>query len=436
MVDEKEPILPLGSFLFPHIFRSFRMAIQPSKLLVAFLALIVICLTGWIMDLSRTVVVADGQPNSFTELNVYVESHGSVDNFLVFRKNQEARTGVFAALWQFGSSRFHNALLALFALDIPTVVSSAAECIRAIIWAFTWHTAYSLIFFAVVFVVMSLAGGAIYRIAALQFAQGEKPSLAQAVRFGTKKFTAVLAAPITPVAVIIVIGLFVILLGLIGNIPVVGEVLTGLFLPLSLMAAFFITVILIGAVAGLNLMVPAIAYEDSDCFDAVSRSFGYVYAKPWRMGFYTVVATVYGAICYVFVRFFAFVLLWTTYQFLQVGFVQDNKKLQALWPEPAFGGFLDSVAPVPDAWPMWLGSVLIRIWVLAIVGLMVSFLISFYFSANTVIYALMRNRVDNTPLDEVYTYSEAASDEPSLSEVPPLAAASEAEPEKPPETSE
>jgi hypothetical protein len=39
------------------------------------------------------------------------------------------------------------------------------------------------------------------------------------------------------------------------------------------------------------------------------------------------------------------------------------------------------------------------------VGLMVSFVISFYFSANTIIYALMRNRVDKTALTEVCTHS-------------------------------
>ena len=42
-------------------------------------------------------------------------------------------------------------------------------------------------------------------------------------------------------------------------------------------------------------------------------------------------------------------------------------------------------------------------WVIIVVGLMVSYVISFYFSANTIIYALMRKRVDKTALDEVYT---------------------------------
>lgn len=432
MVDEKEPVLPLGSFLFPAIFRSFRMAIQPSKLLLAFAALTVICLTGWVMDLNPTVAVMNAPafrsgsdigllPSSantgrVTELDVYVSPGDSDANVIAFRQTENARTGVFATLWDFGARQFHTALYAIFALDVSSVVRSVVNCIEALIWAFRYHVIYSIIFFAIVVVVRALAAGAICRIAAMQFARGERPRLVEAVRFGIRKFTAVLAAPVTPIAVIVVIGLFIVGLGLAGNIPFVGELLTGLFLPLALIAGFFITVVLIGTVAGLNLMAPAIAYEDSDCFDAVSRSFSYVYAKPWRMGFYTVVAVLYGAICYIFVRFFAFLLLWGVYRFLEVGFLGENLKLHEIWPEPAFGEFAGAAGAAPETGSLWLGALLIRLWVLVIVGVMVSFLISFYFSAHTVIYALIRNRVDHTPLDEIYLCSEEAAAEPALSE--------------------
>lgn len=458
MVDEKEPVLPLGSFLFPAIFRSFRMAIQPSKLLLAFAALAVICLVGWVMDLNPTVAVVDvsssrarpdvavfptpASTDRITELDIYVSPGDSDASVIAFRQTENARTGVFATLWDFGAGQFHTALYAIFALEISGVVRSIVHCIEALIWAFQYHVIYSIIFFAVVVVVMALAAGAICRIAAMQFARGEKPGLTQAVRFGIRKLTSVLAAPITPIAVIVVIGLFIVLLGLTGNIPIVGELLAGLFLPLALIAGFFISVVLIGTVAGLNLMAPAIAYEDSDCFDAVSRSFSYVYAKPWRMGFYTVVAVIYGAICYVFVRFFAFLLLWGVYRFLEVGFLGDNLKLHAMWPEPTFAEFVGPAGPAPETGLLWLGALLIRLWVLAIVGLMVSFLISFYFSAHTVIYALMRSRVDHTPLDEVYMCSEEAAVEPApsetVSEPTPTEPEQEAagKPEEHPETSE
>ena len=40
------------------------------------------------------------------------------------------------------------------------------------------------------------------------------------------------------------------------------------------------TLILLGLTGGFNLMYPTIAVEGSDSFDAISRSFSYVYARP------------------------------------------------------------------------------------------------------------------------------------------------------------
>jgi hypothetical protein len=154
-----------------------------------------------------------------------------------------------------------------------------------------------------VLAVLSVAGGAICRIAALQFAGAEKPGLRQAVRFGLRKFTAFFCAPLTPMIIILVIGAIIILLGAWGNIPYVGELAVGLLLPLAFAVAILITIIAIGIVGGCSLMFPTIAYEDSDCFDSISRSFSYVYNKPWRMGLYVVMRRSWGDLLPV-VRFF------------------------------------------------------------------------------------------------------------------------------------
>jgi len=53
MVDEGKPVLPFGSFLFPRLFQAFRMSIQPTKLILAFLALATVCLAGRVMDTSH-----------------------------------------------------------------------------------------------------------------------------------------------------------------------------------------------------------------------------------------------------------------------------------------------------------------------------------------------------------------------------------------------
>jgi len=422
MVGETGRMPRWDAFLFPNIFRSFRMAIQPSKLALAFLALAVICITGWLMDLNGTVITAGGPPTlaygrfmgaesngETTELDSYMISEAARQALLKSPPTDASRVGVFKTLWDFGAVQFHTAISAIFTLNAPEFIGSVAKCLRAVVWAFKYHTTYSLVFFAVVLVVLSLAGGAICRIAALQFARNERTGLMQAGRFARQRLRSLIAAPVGPFAIAFVLGVPIILLGLVGNIPYAGELLTGLLLPLALILAPFIAVILIGAAAGLNLMFPAIAYEDSDFFDAISRSFSSVYAQPWRMGFYTLAALVYGAVCYVFIRFFVFLLLWVTHWLLQLGL--SNAKLDAIWPQPSFTDLSGVISVTPNDWSLWLAALLIRVWLLVVVGLMISFLVSFYFSANTIIYALMRNRVDGTPLDEVYGDTEQTTHE-------------------------
>jgi hypothetical protein len=414
MVDEK-PILPLSGFLFPRIFQAFRMAIEPSKLAIAFIAVTLICLTGWTMDLTRTVVKgtyataspsgSTRQDRDATELDIYRIPNASLQNFVESRRTG-ARTGVFTTLWHAGAGDFHTALYAILSLNLSAVPRSMTDGGKALLWAFQWHPLYSIVFFTVV---LSAAGGAICRMAALQFAGAERPSGEQAVRFARRKLISLLAGPLGPMILVLLFGVPIMLVGLAGNLPIIGELLTGLFLLLALIAACAATITLIGTMGGLGLMSPAIAYEDSDGFDAINHAFSYVYTKPWRLGFYTIVAVVYGAVCYVFVRFFAFLLLWTTYRFLEIGFLGQNEKLHALWPEPTFTDFVGPAGTTPDTWYGWLAALLIRLWVLGIIGLLVSFVISFYFSANTIIYALMRYSVDGTPVEEVHISSREVS---------------------------
>jgi hypothetical protein len=427
MVEEREPALPLGSFLFPRIFQTFRMSIQPTKLILAFLALAAVCLTGCLMDyvslkISPDTAVVVRPDGAVTELDEYVTRGWRMAQVHrdMFGPDQK-RAGVYHTLWSFGSARFHTALGDLSEPNIPGIAQSIEYCLLALLWAITFHEIYSVIFFTISLAAVALAGGALCRITALQFARGEKPGLIEALRFSAAKFSSFVFAPLIPIGIIAAMGVFVVLLGLIGTAPYVGELSVGFFLPLALILAAPITIFLIGAIAGFNLMFPSVAYEDSDGFDAVSRSFSYVYAKPWHMGFYTVVAFVYGAICYAFVRFFSLLLLYVTRAFLRVGFLFfDDAKLERLWPQPLFGRFLGPAQGPPIGWAEQTSAFLVEVWVLAVMGLMVSFVISFFFSANTIIYALMRNRVDKTSLAEVHTRSdEMAADRAAIeAEVP------------------
>lgn len=422
MVSGKGSTQLLDDLVFPKIFQTFRMSIQPTKLIITSVALAVICLAGWIMDFSKTVV---GRGDGITELQVYMANSGQIQKFIDKNKDfTDARTSVFFTMWHFAAKKFHGAVDSVFALDLPGLIGNIADFFKAVGWALRYHPVYCIIFFIIMLAVISISGGAVCRIAALQFARGEKPGLTEALRFSTNRFLNFFTAPLAPVGIIIFIGLFIFLLGLAGNIPRAGELIVGLGMPLALFAGVLVAVIVIGAVAGLNLMFPAVAYDGSDCFDAISRSFSYVYARPWRMVIYTAIAAIYGSVCYTFVRLFAFLSLWITCWLLQLGLWADNgsqavNKLAAIWPKPEFRYLLGSSSPATTNWTESIAAFLVYLFLLVIVGLVVSFIISFYFSANTIIYSLMRRTVDNTAFEDIYMQFDEAEVEPTANELLP-----------------
>ena len=446
MVSGKKSSQFFDDLIFPKIFQTFRMSIQPTKLIITSIALAVICLAGWIMDFSKTVVVTENPPKELaeldidttgdsktttdldlkklTELDIYTMDPSNVSEFIEGFKEKGQGQGVFSTMWHFSAKKFQGAVDSVFALDVPGVVHNIADYFKAIGWALRYHFVYCIIFFIIKLAVISIAGGAICRIAALQFARGEKPGLTEALRYSIKRFTSFFTAPLAPVGIIIFIGLFIFLLGLAGNIPRVGELIVGLGMPMALFAGSLLAVIVIGAVAGFNLMFPAVAYDGSDCFDAISRSFSYVYAKPWRMIIYTAIAAVYGSICYMFVRVFGFLTLWITHWVLRFGLWtkngnQEANKLMAIWPKPDFRILFDSKQQLATNWTESVAVFLVYIFVLIIVGLIVSFIISFYYSANTIIYSLMRKMVDNTAFEDIYMQFDEAEVEPTANNLLP-----------------
>ena len=428
MVSSKESAQLLDDLVFPKIFQTFRMSIQPTKLIITSVALAVICLAGWIMDFSKTVAVERDNEGRIveTELNIYMtdaDRSEVVSEIEKLRQNGQS-SGVFSTMWHFAAKQFHGAVDSVFALDLPGLIGYIADFFKAVGWALRYQSVYCIIFFIIMLAVISVSGGAVCRIAALQFARGEKPGLTEALRFSTKRFVNFYTTPLAPISIIIFIGIFIFLLGLAGNIPRAGELIVGLGMPLALFAGVLVAVIVIGAVAGLNLMFPAVAYDGSDCFDAISRSFSYVYARPWRMVVYTAIATVYGSICYTFVRLFAFLSLWITRWLLQLGLWADNgsqevNKLAAIWPKPEFRYLLGSSSQATTNWTESIAAFLVYLFLLVIVGLVVSFIISFYFSANTIIYSLMRKTVDNTALEDIYMQFDEAEVEPTANELLP-----------------
>jgi hypothetical protein len=332
--------------------------------------------------------------------------------------------GIFIQFFNYEVAQVNNVVWAVLANDWltgfgknnptfrnpPGVFKSISNfCVTGPWWLVRYHTWFFILFVILFSIVWAIFGGAIARIAAVHVARDEKLSLSNAVRFSTGKFLSFIFAPIIPLLIVLVVGLVVTVGALIGNIPWIGPILVGLFFFLALAAGFVMTLVLLGTFGGFNLMYPTIAVEGSDSFDAISRSFSYVYARPWRMLFYTLIAVLYGALCFLFVRFFIQIMLILTHHFVGAGMFSnvDGARIpldlwNTMWSAPETHGFTYSVDWLTLGGGQSLAAALVAFWVYLTVGMLGAFAISFYFSANTIIYYLMRREVDATELDDVY----------------------------------
>ncbi len=403
----------LGQLWAPEIFRAFRMAMHPRKMVTAFLAVAVICGVGWVMDLTSSVVVSPG--GDITELTVYAQDPSQLTQFLQTYSSQSGRAGVFATLFSFASNRFHETLYSWFRIEqlqtvaLPETVALLRDAVTSLSWAFRHHPIYSVFFFAVVSVVVAVAGGSICRMAALQLAQDERPGLVESLRFSSDRLVSFLSAFWIPLLIAVAIGLFVSLLGMLGNIPWLGELILAASMPLILVLGVIMVFFIVGIAAGSGLINPAVAYEESESFTAINNTFRYVYAQPWRLGFHSFVAAAYGAMTYLFVRFFAFVTLLVSYRFLQFGFLGDNSKLAALWAEPNYVDMVGLWGAPNSPWTMTVAGFVSYLCALVMAGIVGSYVFSYYYTVSTIIYALLRRYIDGVPISQIHNREQATT---------------------------
>lgn len=325
--------------------------------------------------------------------------------------------GLFEEFYQYETDQMTAATAAVLSFDFTGPTGLFASLYRFVWvgprWAFSQHAVYFTLLFAWSLVILSVCGGALARIAAVQVARDEALSLRSSLRFSAGKFVSFLSAPLIPVLVIglivLAIAAVVLVLWLIGLIPYMGwvtEIGIALLLPLALIGGFLMALSFVGLIGGISLMYPTIAAEGTDSFDAISRSFSYLFARPWRLAFYALVALAYGAVTFLFVRLLVWLVLALTHgaaSLLLFRTAAGVNLLEAMWPSPANPATLSYDVPFINlTLGQKIAAVIISIWVYGLISLLVAYVVSLYLSLSTVIYFLMRREVDATELDEVY----------------------------------
>ncbi|MDP6045451.1 MAG: hypothetical protein QGG25_07575, partial [Phycisphaerae bacterium] len=321
--------------------------------------------------------------------------------------------------------------------DSPGFLFWILMACQGLIWLLCEHWLFAIIFLTFSLSAWALFGGAIHRIAALHAAREEKISMIQALRFSSSKFLSFFTVPLIPLIIILFLGLSLFLGGLLfGNLYGWFAWIMAVLFPIAIALGLLIAFLLIGLGGGCGLMYPTIAVEGSDAFDAISRSFSYVFSRPWRTGLYGMVALVYGTICYMFVRLFAFIALAGTHWFVKGGvfgggseLAENADRLDKLWPAPMFSDFHPAISWDALNGFESLAAGMISIWIYIVIGIVAAFGLSFLASSTTVIYYLLRRKVDATDLDDVYVEE---SEEELAGEVAEALAEQEVEEEEAP----
>ena len=258
---------------------------------------------------------------------------------------------------------------------------------------------------------MAFTGATIARLSALEMAGIERAPLKDVMLFAVRRLWVFVKAPVTPFLILLAIGALLVAAGLVGAVPFIGEIILGVLYIVLIAVGFVMMLLLLGILGGFHLLYPTIAVEGSDAFDAMSRAFAYVYARPWRLLFYTVVSLIYGVITFLFVSFAIYLVLLLTHTFVgwgtsvfgyNHGWYSGLPKFDTLWPVPDLSRMIDTPNWYAMSWTEFIGSQFLHFWVYMLVTCTGAYVVSYYFSTHTIIYLLLRRSVDGQSTTEVF----------------------------------
>ncbi|MCS7239147.1 MAG: hypothetical protein NZ899_12895 [Thermoguttaceae bacterium] len=242
-------------------------------------------------------------------------------------------------------------------------------------------------------------GGAICRTAALALARDEYITLRDCLAHARKKWLSHLGAPLVPLVpvVLAVVGLGV--MGLLLRTDW-GALILALMWPIVLIVGLGVVLLGVGVLLGWPLMWGTLATENADAFDAVSRSFSYLFQRPLNYLFYAIVAGLFGIICWLVVANIAaatvFVSAWAV----------DWGADLARWTTATLPVRRNVESMLVAAGKLtavgFAASNLLGFWKALVKLVAMAFLYSYFWTSACAIYLLLRRDVDATEIEEIY----------------------------------
>ena len=261
--------------------------------------------------------------------------------------------------------------------------------------------------------VWSLFGGAICRLAAVQLAMDQRLTLASAFFFTIRKWVSHFAAPLMPLGMVSLLLIPMIVAGVVLHADL-GVLAAAIVWPLVLVLGVLVMMLVAGLALGFPLMWASVSTDGSDSFDAVSRSYTYVGQRPLHYLFYLLVALTVGIVGWLIINTLAALAIYLTSwgvswgsgeaRWRQIEYTPTSNWFHTPYLPPIAMEPTTPEGPIPEE-PLGevgrFGATLIAFWTGCVRLLALSYAYSFFWTAATGMYLLLRRDADAVEIDEV-----------------------------------
>ena len=228
------------------------------------------------------------------------------------------------------------------------------------------------------------------------------------------------------VVILVILALIPTFVGLLGKIPTVGRFIlmfASVLTPFAFFLGLLIAYLLVGLGVSLFFAPSVVAAADSDAFETAYQHLAMVWNQPWRVLIYEVLLFGVKVICTPI--WIVFCLIGFALAMLPIHFLNPTDMRHIMWQTDRWlGGSIEKLAALPymeyfkvfDIGPepvnlpitLTIAAIFMTFSLLFIAGLVIAYLFSIASSGNTLIYTLLRRRVDGGNLLEVEDEAEVS----------------------------
>ena len=237
--------------------------------------------------------------------------------------------------------------------------------------------------------------------------------------FARKRWKSVFGTLVGLIVILVILALIPIFVGLLGKIPTVGRFIL-MFASVLTPFAFFIGLLMAYLLVGLGVSLffapSVVAAADSDAFETAYQHLAMLWNQPWRVLIYE--ALLFGVKVICTPIWLIFCLIGFALAMLPIHFLNPTDMQHIMWQADRWlGGSIDRLAALPYMehfkvfdisseainLPITLNitAIFMTLSLLFIAGLVIAYLFSIASSGNTLIYTILRRRVDGENLLEV-----------------------------------